>query len=504
MKIKIKNQKSKQFLIIDICLLTIGIGLFLSGGCSSINSARSQKEEIMSYYSAGNYKKAGELSNEKLQDRLDSGDQLMWMLEDGTAKFAAGDYRGSIDSFDKAEAVVDDFENRASLTMRRIGAEIGAAYTNPNALPYKGYYYEKILINIYKSLDYLALGEFDAALVEIRRARFRQKQAEEEFTDEISREEQKLQEQEIQKEAKQANMAPEQILSIKEIKNDIEEIKSHSNKLYGNYVNPFVTYMSALGYLAESDYDGAVFDFKNLYRIESSNEVIQKDYVTAAEKSGAELPAELNSVKPYQAQLDNNMVYVIFANGLSAARKEKQIELILPYVGYSGIAYPVMEYFPNDISHVNISTSTGENIKTVQICDMDAIVSQCLEEELPRMITRLVISTIAKEAATIAAEEAVRRQGNDLAWIGTIVAMSIYKKVFNRADTRCWQTLPKEYQIAQLPKPQDGILTIGLVSKSGLNTSNAVINLKKDNSNIIVFILSNGYGTLEIKQMEMK
>lgn len=146
-----------------------------STGCSTLISARSQKEEAMKHYSAGEYEKASAIFKEYADKREGTGDELMWHLEHGCVRFAMEDYPMSLEAFNKAEIVVLDHENRATFNLRGIGAEIGAAYTNANALPYTGCFFEKILINSYKSLVYLGMNNPEAAGVEMRRARFRQK-----------------------------------------------------------------------------------------------------------------------------------------------------------------------------------------------------------------------------------------------------------------------------------------------------------------------------------------
>jgi hypothetical protein len=98
----------------------------------------------------------------------------MWRLEEGSAEFAAGNYKQSIKAFEHAEAVLKDFDNRAEINVREAGAEVGAVVTNLNALPYRSNYVEIILLNAYKALDYFALGDASGARVELRRMYYSQ------------------------------------------------------------------------------------------------------------------------------------------------------------------------------------------------------------------------------------------------------------------------------------------------------------------------------------------
>ncbi|MCX6983351.1 MAG: hypothetical protein NT118_01180, partial [Lentisphaerae bacterium] len=133
------------------------LSLVFATGCSSVFTARSQKEDLMKVYASGDYEKAVLLVNKKADDRAGTGDELMWRLEQGKIKFDAGDYKGSLMAFEKCETLIKEFDDRATINAREAGAETGSAFTNQNALPYRGYNYDRILLNTYKALDYFAL-----------------------------------------------------------------------------------------------------------------------------------------------------------------------------------------------------------------------------------------------------------------------------------------------------------------------------------------------------------
>ena len=69
---------------------------------------------------------------------------------------------------------MNTYEEQAKV---KVGSEVGASLTNLSALPYRGRAYDKVLINAYKALNYMQLGEFDKARVELNRALQRQKDA---------------------------------------------------------------------------------------------------------------------------------------------------------------------------------------------------------------------------------------------------------------------------------------------------------------------------------------
>ncbi len=483
----------------------------LTTGCSSIFTTRSQKEELMKAYVSGDYENALKIVNKKSEARAGTGDELMWRLEQGKIKFDAGDYKGSLEAFERCEALIKDFDDRASINARAAGAETGSAFTNQNALPYKGFNYDRILLNTYKALDYFALEKPSDAIVELRRAYERQKEAEKTFEEEIKKRDEAIKKdrEQLKKTSKGNNEVTFEGLEKQhpELKASFDEMESMSNKTYGNFVNPFTTYMSGIGYLVNHNMPEAAVDFRNLYKMEVSNPLLCRDHVTVSKYLNNEIPKELSSILPYPYPLDSNIVYVVFENGLAPAMKEQKIQIILPPpipTGYSGIAYSVLEYFPVSLSGLEIKDSSGNSYKSVTVADMNSVVSQEYKELLPGMITRLVISTIVKEVGSYVSQQAAAQAGGEAARWGTVVGTSIYKYAFNTADTRCWQTLPREFQIAHMPRPADGILKISAISTGGAMVSAEPVEVKIEMKRAIVHVRQAGQGNIAVRVFEIE
>ena len=250
-----------------------------------------------------------------------------------------------------------------------------------------------------------------------------------------------------------------------DFKERLAAIELQARNAYGNFLNPLAIFLSGLGYLRENDWENAYIDFKRLYEAMPDNELIRKYKVTDLQQTRRPVPAVLASVEPFRMALDRSSVYLIFANGRGAAFTEKKYEITVPYLGYTGIAFPVCEYYPRPFGKVAALTGSDWT-ETVPVADMDAIVSQEYTERLPAMITRLVVNYLVKETASLlisqsasTADEAVRY----LTYFGT----GIYKYLFNTADTRSWELLPGEFQIGQLPMPSDHRLEVQLLAPDG-------------------------------------
>jgi len=452
-------------------------------------------------YLAGNIAEAEKIACKYAESRTGTGDELMWRLEEAKIKFDQGKYREALSIFEIAEKIVMDFDERAKISARNVGAEAGATITNQNAIPYTGFICDRILINAYKALCYLGLGDKNAATVEIRRMHQRQKDALEYFDSEIRKAEEKIKKQreELPDAARKSSEDFTSIVnSNPELKKSADEVKKLSKKIYGDFINPLSLYLSAIVYLMNGNYNEANVDFRNLYKAQPDNNLIVKDFVTTSKQIGARIPEELKSISAWEYPLDKNIVFLIFENGVIAALKEEKVQIILPPpipTGYSGIAFPVLETFPEPFSAVSVEAN-NRIYKTVTVSEMDSVFGAEFNVLFPYIITRLVISTIVKETAAFAAQMAAEEAGGDLAKWGTVVGTSLYKYIFNTADTRSWQTLPKKYMITHFPKPEDGILKISW----GANSK--TITLKPTTTFAIIYIRAQSANFFNIQTLE--
>jgi len=488
--------------------LVLALGLLFYSGCSTLISSRHQKKAAMKHFSGGEYKKSAKLIEEYAKSRAGTGDELMWYLEDGTVKFVIEDYPNSLKAFEKAEEVLQEHEDRATFNMRGVGAEVGAAYTNANALPYTGLFFEKIIINTFKSMNYLAMNNPDAASVEMRRARFRQKMARRRY--EVDLLEEYKYEPPKYKGMKIPGFSPDKILNSKKIKEDRKWIRKHKNLDYGNVTNPIVSFFSAIDFLAQGNPYKALFDFRILYRIDPNNPVFKKCYVSMAKQLKEPLPDKLKSISAYNFPMNRKVVYVLFEDGLIPARKEKLFELILPPpIGYTGIAYPILEYFPSDAAHLEVINKDGKKVNTKIIGDFGAISSFALDKQINEIIIRAVIGAMVKEATSITLQYTAKHVASqipgappgsgEVAQLIVFVTMQVYKKMFNRADVRSWQTLPNRIQAAVFPKGKNGIFKLSVISKDGSVMNSANINVGKSDSITMILVKSNGFDTMRLK-----
>lgn len=444
-------------------------------GCSSVENAHRQKMDMMKAYEEGDNGATLEEIDYKLREPrwynssvVNTGDEVMWRLESGSMNFHLGKFDASIRQFAVAEHLIREYDDRAKISVRDVGAEAGTAVTNLNTLPYRGFCRDRIALAVYKSLAYLGNDNESAFRAQLRRLRNEQKKVQEDYREFFEREKAEIDAAKKQnpEAAKQTEQAEQENSGSGNSQNaefnaGLEEVKKIAHRGYGNFLNPVAIFLSGLGSIRDGNYDNARIDFQRLYEAMPNNPMLQQYYVTVLMECGRPVPEVLEKVKAFDFPLDRNCVYVLFANGKSAAFK--QIAVYFPIM----TAWPMCEFYPAPFEKLQVAAG-GKQYQTTVLADMDGIIAQEFNERLPGMITRIVLSTLIKEGAYYGGLTAIWNSNMDpavklLALCSVAIGGAAYRTAMNTADTRSWELLPKEFQLAQFPMPKDRKITLELL-----------------------------------------
>lgn len=408
-----------------VFFLQLIVILFLLNGCVSVTSNLSKiHPRTIDGYAV------------LYQKYLDSNEtnNLLWNYETGSLSYFLSKYDQSVNHFDKAEWLIKEYEER--VLAKNSLENIGSVLTNDNFMDYQPKEYEKIMVNTYKGIDFILLGDFINARIEFNRALVRQDRAREFFKKEIE-----LKKKEIEAEQKHANN-PFVGSIAKDNKTTDVILRRYSNlftfKPYPDFVNPFTTYMAGLFFLNIGDYQKATDLLKESYGmiVESSkgSEYIAKDLKLAI------------SQKRSLAPLKEHYTWVIFLNGRSTFKKQIRIDVplfLFPHSNayYTGIALPIL--VPGIKAYNTLFVSNAKQKKeTKTIASMDNVIKTEFKKRFPLIMSRALTRTVVQ---TLIQVEAYRKLG---AWEGVIA--SIYQSLVNQADLRMWNELPSEFQIVRL------------------------------------------------------
>src|SRR3972149_851672 len=149
---QIAHAKMKSWLWASLVVCVAG---WFIGGCASYNV---QTQKISQSYELGNTQAAAAQISAEADKRGEGKDAVVWRLEQGAVLRAAERFEETNQAFDKAEELVNKYEEAAKMSVSR---EAIAAVTNLTTLPYEGFAYDKIMMNTYKDLNYLELGDYE-------------------------------------------------------------------------------------------------------------------------------------------------------------------------------------------------------------------------------------------------------------------------------------------------------------------------------------------------------
>jgi len=404
-------------------------------GC---NPSKSHLSTFGGYFDSSDYEKSIEFAQSKIsKSKNPKRADLLWTLQLGSLERLRQNHRESNNHFDRSEEMLNFFDYQNTTA-----DSVAAIAVNENIIPYFGEEYDGIMVNTYKALNFMALGENDQARVEFNRALDRQRRAKEEFAREITKLQNELDEAQ-EKEGSQAKKNVDNPEIDQLITNRYSGL--YEFEAYPDFINPFTTYMAGVFFNLIGDHSKAVTFLKESYGMVRDNEYVAQDL------------AVTEQVLDGRAELKDT-VWVIFENGMGPVREEFRIDIPLflasDEVKYFGIALPMLKFREQAYPYLSIKAG-GNNYNTQIVGDMDRIVQTEFSKDFKGILTRAIISATAK----VVAQYALNKKDNSSSQIVSLLA-AVYSYATTAADVRIWTTLPKNFQVARLPIPPDRLITI--------------------------------------------
>ena len=453
------------------------IGL-LATGCKTYQ----EQNHVIKYWQRGDLTNAVVGATKAANKNSNNKDAIIWHLEQGAVLRANGQYEDSNKAFDAAQEKMDEYAQKAKV---RLGQETGALLSNQAELDYEGRAYDGIMLNTYRALNYLALGEPDKARPELIRAYQRQQDA---VLDNQKRIEK------VQAEAAQNkdSAAIQRAQNDAGLQSQIQNASANLNHLqpYAAYVNPFTVYLDGLFFMTDaadnSDLERAHKSFERVTEMASDNGYLKEDLAMVnGLLAGRPLPPT---------------TFVIFETGCAPVRDQVRIDIpiIVAKVSYIGAAFPTLKPQSNFVPGLTV-TADGKNFGTALVSDMDSVIGLDFKNEMPIVITKTIAATVVKGVAAYAANAAANQQ-SDWAGLLTQIGTAIYQAAVNIADERTWTTLPKQFQACHFSTPSDR--KIELTASDGRQRIQVTI---EDGIINLIYVKSiNATGPLLVTQMKLK
>jgi len=410
--------------------------MLVFAGC---NPARENLTIFNNIYQCGQLSQAKAFSEQRIKEPITpSGDNLLWALQLGAIERAQKNYERSNYWFDRCEDMMKVYDQQ----MRETDI-VGTTIVNDNVLPYRGQTYDGIMVNTYKALNFISLGNNEYARIEFNRAMERQVRARDKFNEEIQKQQQRLDNAGNDEKADYKKTA-----DSSEVKGRIEQAYPdlYAFQAYPDFVNPFATYIAGIYFLITGDASKARDLLRESAGMVPDNDYIRRDYIAA------ERALDGRQMAP--------TVWVVFENGLGPVKEEYRIDIPLFLfsgdVLYTGIALPMLVKRQQACDRLTVY-SQGTSCSTHVVADIDRVVQTEFAKDYPWILIRAIVAAGTKAAAQ---HYLADNMNDESAKMLVKIFAAAYTAATTAADVRIWSALPKDFQVAVLPMPSDGQLTI--------------------------------------------
>ena len=382
--------------------------------------------EVDAAVAQGRYMEAAQtMSGEDRANFYKDKDKVLYYLDLGMLYHYAGEYSQSVEHLDEAERLIEAYFSTS------ITQAAGSLLLNDNVMDYAGEDYEDIYLNVFKALDFLNMGDFDAGFVEVRRVNTK------------------------------LNVLQDKYASLAEGYNSSDDsavtLQAGSNKFYNSAL---ARYVSLLLYRAEGDYDGARIDYEKFLQAYQ----LQPDIYNFVP------PVDDSAIKPSSK---GARVSVLAFSGRSPVKKAKSLTIatgnnqvsilttdeddsgVLVPTGYTNFFWPGIDSgyrFKFQLPYMDPQGSTANAIYLVVdgkrqgelylMENMERIAEETFKVKYPIIFMKTVTRTIVKGIIAQKGKEHIQDQGGlAMGLLGAIVA-DVAIEASEQADLRVSRYFP--------------------------------------------------------------
>lgn len=396
-------------------------------------------------------------------------DEFWYWLNLARMQQANGDFNSSIGSFQKSFEILDEYENRAKVSLRNVGSLLGSALLSKGAETYYGKGYERTLMHTLNALNYAMLGNFEGAAVEMRRMEQRQEfwlSETEEKIKEASEEKAKA-----EKEGNDVSTVPGEY-SMSAMLED-ESVR----KLANSYQDPFSYALSSI--LSNIAFPSENLGEVSLKRALSLNPDVSKVFVklpapVSAPKAAAKGKNGAHPEAPKSTKMD--ITVVVLAGEAPSVKIEKIRFPIFHAAEYTSIDLPSFNPPINDISIVTIATPKLR-LQPPRLLQTNTMAYKTLKDELIGELSKAVVRATAKAVIAKQASDNFGAFGGLMASLAMDVGSSVADSGY-----RNWELLPNSGYLSKFEALEGETFTITM------NDRQESFTLPKDKKGVLVLV----------------
>ena len=407
--------------------------------CSCANKSMTRYETLAPVLKKEGFEGTIEKIEKKKDDLYGEKSAFLYHFDEGMLYHYAGKNQESIKHFEQAEQIYED------LYTKSVTNEVAAIATNDNIRPYRARPFEVLMMYQYQILNYLAIGDLDGALVEVRRA---------------------------------------QIASEALYQKDKEKVND----------NGWLRYLSAIVYeMAGEEDDAAIAYLKAAKAFEEGNVKMPKEvweYITEAltkmdradDLKGLKTEPLAQTPKATEARTKGQEIIVVGYAGHSPILGEmylsgtyvsgtamnltykdgktgkiNTVTVFAPPVAgagsntfHVGFALPEKKELPQRASMFSVNVDGNMRVSPEKVADIDSELEQNMKDEnattMVRTATRVVLRTIAAQQAKKATNT-----GNGVFDLVKNIAVDVGQSQLEQADLRIGLFMPNSINVTRIP-----------------------------------------------------
>ena len=413
--------------------------LTLAAACSYVATQASFYGDVWVHAEIQDWQAALEVvKTAKEKGKYKNKDRLLYFLDRGILHHYAGEPEESNTYLEQAERTIEELYT-ASISKAALSMLL-----NDNALDYSGEDYEDIYTNVFKALNYITLGEYDEARVEIRR-----------IDNKLS-----LLQRKYGKLAAAMNKNADSKIKFK-----AGPVKFHNDAL--------ARYLGALLYHQDGRYDDARIDVEQMQKAVIAQPLLYPF-----------TPPRLDL-----AELDTTVLHVIAFAGRGPEkvavdfriRTFKNYFLVFPATRqprygqrflwqgmendlYFKFSIPVLQPVPSEVRKVEVYINKEFAGRLRLLEDMSRVAEATFEARKSLIYLKSIVRTVLKGLANKKTKDEIDKLGKKKdgsssteATIGRFFLKAIADAVVDvseQADLRCWRLMPGKAYAGYFPVPE--------------------------------------------------
>jgi len=429
--------RMKRFILVGILLLIYG--------CSSLRTNNEFYEPVLLEMRNGNYYSAAEkINNAELNNEYAEKDRVLLYLDKGVIFHYQDNFTKSNYEFELAESAIEE------LYTKSVSKGAFSILLNDNALAYDGEVYEDLYLNIFKSLNYVQLNEFDDAYVEIMR-----------ITNKLKELDVKLEEQ-----IDQLNISEENQFKMDPVSLDY-------------YNNVLANYLSFLIFRAEGEFDNSRISLEKLnqawetypdvYNYEKPKAVIDSNINSSVYLNVLSFTGSSPIKEPVGARITTFDDYIIISDPTNFFIQP----IPIPGIKYGWnfkFSFPQIHAFESEITKIEVFADSIKLGELELLENMNNVAIKTFESEKSIIYFKTISRAIAKGIGSAGFGRTIKKEvKGSLGDILVGIANAAVDATEN-ADLRSWRTMPGYCYVGEF-KIEEGTYNIEIRFSDQYNES---------------------------------